>query len=87
MDLKQILYVVVGLLVLIALAKFILHLNLSKIFGLVVNGLIGFAILYVINYFDLIKVPINIVTCLVSGVFGIPGVILVVLLAFLGIIK
>lgn len=54
---------------------------IKLIFKLLLNALSGFGLLLLANlisgFFDLI-IPINAASCLFSGVFGIPGVILLV---------
>ena len=72
-------------LVVILLSKFLFHIEGSKLVGLIINAIIGFAILWLINYTGLVSIPINIVTSLVVGIFGLPGVIVLILLAVLGI--
>ena len=80
------LVLIIAALVVIAIAKFILHLSIGKVIGLAINALVGFVVLYVINLTGLVSVPLNIVTSLVAGVFGLPGVIVLIILAFMGII-
>ena len=75
----------IALLVIIAL-KFLLHLDLKKVIGLIINAVIGMIVLWVINWTGLVSIPINIITCLVVGIFGVPGTILLVVLALLGVI-
>lgn len=72
--------------IVILLAKFILNLNLSKIIGLIVNAIIGFVILWLINKTGLVTIPMNIITYIIAGALGVPGVIILVLLALIGII-
>ena len=60
-------------LIVILIAKFLFHLNGKKL-------------LWLINLTGLITLPINIITCLLVGIFGVPGVILLILLVLLGII-
>ena len=74
----------IALLVIVAL-KFILHLNLKKVIGLILNAVIGMAVLWVINWTGLVSIPINIITCLVVGIFGVPGTIVLIILSLLGI--
>ena len=57
------------------------------VFKMLINGVCGFALLFLANFvggfFDF-AIPVNIITCLVAGAFGIPGVIfLVVVILFL----
>ena len=73
-------------LVVILIAKFLLHLDGKKLIGLIVNAIVGLIVLWIINLTGLIALPINIITCLLVGVFGLPGVILLVLLVLAGII-
>ena len=73
-------------LIVILIAKFLFHLNGKKLVSLIVNAIVGLIILWLINLTGLITLPINIITCLLVGIFGVPGVILLILLVFLGII-
>ena len=66
----------------------ILAAPIKKIFKLLINAVCGFALLFVANFiggfFDF-SIPVNILTCIVAGAFGIPGVIfLVVVVYFMG---
>ncbi len=72
--------------IVILLAKFILNLNLSKIIGLIINAIVGFIILWLINKTGLVTIPMNIITYIIAGALGVPGVIILVLLALIGII-
>lgn len=72
--------------IVILLAKFVLNLNLSKIIGLIINAIIGFIILWLINKTGLVSIPMNIITYIIAGALGVPGVIILVLLALIGII-
>ncbi len=80
------LVLVIAALVVIAIAKFILHLSLGKIIGLAINAVIGFAVLYILNMTGLVSIPLNLVTSLVAGVFGLPGVIVLIILTLTGIL-
>ena len=72
--------------VVILLSKFLFHVEGSKLIGLIINALIGFAILWLINYTGLVSIPLNIITSLVVGILGLPGVVLLIILALLGVI-
>lgn len=72
--------------IVILLAKFVLNLNLNKIIGLIINAIVGFIILWLINKTGLVSIPMNIITYIVAGALGIPGVIILILLALIGII-
>ena len=70
----------------ILLSKFLFHVDGSKLIALIVNAIIGFAILWLINYTGLVSIPLNIITSLVVGILGLPGVVLLIILALLGVI-
>ncbi len=56
------------------------------IFKLLLNAIIGFVLLFLANLiggFFNFSVPVNLISCLISGVFGIPGVIFLVMLKLL----
>jgi inhibitor of the pro-sigma K processing machinery len=73
-------------LVVILLCKFLFHVDGSKLVGLIVNAIIGFAILWLINYTGLVSIPINIITALIVGIFGLPGVVVLIILALIGVL-
>ena len=76
---------IVGVLVALYVLIRILAAPIKWIFKLLLNALTGFLLLFLANFisgfFDF-SIPVNLVTCLVSGVFGIPGVIFLVVVIF-----
>ena len=64
----------------------ILTAPVKLIIKLLLNALTGFLLLFLANlisgFFDF-SVPVNLITCLVSGVFGIPGVIFLFVVTYL----
>ncbi len=82
----HLLYILAIALIVICLAKFVFHLNGKKLVALIVNAIIGFVVIWVINWTGLIHIPLNIITSLVVGIFGLPGVVLLVLLVLLKVI-
>ena len=73
--------VVVALYVLVR----ILAVPIRKIFKLLINAVCGFALLFAANFiggfFDF-QIPVNILTCVIAGAFGIPGVIFLVVAVY-----
>ena len=73
---------IVGVLVALYVLIRILAAPIKWIFKLLLNALTGFLLLFLANFisgfFDF-SIPVNLVTCLISGVFGIPGVIFLVI--------
>ena len=59
---------------------------IKLIFKLLINAVSGFLLLFLANFvsgfFDF-SIPVNLLSCLISGVFGIPGVIFLVVLRLL----
>lgn len=59
-------------------AIFLISHLISLPFKLLINGLLGCAMLFCLNFVGGLvnfTVPINIITALVAGIFGIPGII------------
>ena len=80
--------VLVAIIVLLV-AKFVLNLNVRRIIELAINIVLGILVLWLLNKFGGglgISIPINVITAIVVGVLGIPGVIILVLLNLIGII-
>ena len=76
---------IIGVLVALYVLIRIIAAPIKWIFKLLLNALTGFLLLFLANFisgfFDF-SIPVNLVTCLVSGVFGIPGVIFLVVVIF-----
>ncbi len=73
-------------LIVILVAKFVFKVGGKTLIGLVVNAVVGFVVLWIINWTGLVSIPMNIVTWLVAGAFGVPGVVILIVLAVLGVI-
>ncbi len=75
--------------VVLLVAKFVLGINANKLIGLIINVLLGIVVIWLLNKFGGslgISIPLNIITALVVGVLGLPGVIILVLLNLIGFI-
>ena len=70
----------------VILSKFLFKIDASKVLALVLNVIVGSIILWLINYTGLVSIPLNLITSLIVGVLGLPGVIILVILAYLGIL-
>jgi len=77
---------VAGVLIVIALGK-VLLLPMKFVLKLVVNGLLGGLAIIVINLLAQpllgFFIPLNIISALVAGILGLPGIILLVILQFM----
>ena len=75
-------FIVVGLILLLILKIF--KVKLKTIITILINILVGGIVLFCINYIPGINIPIDIWRSLAVGVFGVPAVIVIVILYFLG---
>lgn len=83
--LNTVLTLVLAVVVIIIAIK-IISTPIRWIFKLLVNTLFGFVILFLINFFGQyvgISLEMNTFNAIITGVFGVPGVILLLLLKFL----
>ena len=78
--LSSVLMIVLAALVIFALLK-ILSAPIRLIFKLLINTAVGFALLFLVNligsYFGF-SLEMNLLNALVTGIFGIPGVIVLI---------
>ncbi len=83
------LYIVLFAAILLLILKFIFNVSLKTIGELILNVVIGIIVLWLVNKFGgalgIPNIPINVITALVVGVFGLPGVIVLILLFYLKI--
>lgn len=86
MDILTTVLLIIGVAVSLYVVFKILAAPIKLIFKLIINAVTGFLLLFLANFisgfFDF-AIPINLISCLVSGIFGIPGVIFLVVVQFL----
>lgn len=88
MDMPQLFFAVAFILLLILITGSILVRPLRFLMKLVFNSLVGLILLVVFNFiggFVDFTIPVNLITVLVAGFLGLPGLILLILLQILGI--
>lgn len=76
---------VAGVLIVLALGKALI-LPMKVVLKLIVNGVLGGFVILLINLLGApfnFFIPLNIVSAMVAGVLGLPGIILLVILKFL----
>ena len=86
MDLVYTILMVVGCIFALYVLLKIVMAPIKWIFKLLLNTLSGFILLFLANLiggFFNFSLSINLINCLISGVFGIPGVIFLVMLKLL----
>ncbi len=86
MELVYTILMVVGCIFALYVLLKIVMAPIKWIFKLLLNAVSGFMLLFLANLiggFFNFSVPVNLISCLISGVFGIPGVIFLVMLKLL----
>jgi inhibitor of the pro-sigma K processing machinery len=76
---------IIGVLIVFAFGKVML-LPLKIIFRLVINGILGGLAIVIINLIGTplgFTISLNLISALVAGILGLPGIILLVILKFL----
>ncbi len=58
---------------------------IRKVVPLILHGIAGIAIFWALNYLHILNVPIDVVSFLIAAFGGIVGVLIVIMLAYLGI--
>ena len=86
MSIMQLLYILIVACVVLIIAKFLLHLTPKKLYALIVNILFSLLVIWILDYFGIVSVPINLITILLIGILGIPGVLFCVVLVLLGLL-
>ena len=79
--LSSILMIAATVVFIILLIK-ILWAPIRWIFKLALNALLGFVVLFIFNFFGEfigISIPINLISSLITGFFGVPGVVFLIL--------
>lgn len=84
------LYIILVAIILLLVLKYVFNISLKTIAELALNIVIGILVLWLINKFGgsigIPNIPINFITALVVGILGLPGVILLILLFYFGIV-
>ena len=79
--LSSLLMIAAGVVFIILLIK-ILSEPIRWIVKLALNALLGFVVLFIFNFFGEfigISIPINLISSLITGFFGVPGVVFLIL--------
>lgn len=80
MEIQSLVGPLIGVAIIFLLIKLV-----SLPFWLLKNSIIGAIMLYIINFIGIFTIKITFIHCLIAGVFGIPGVI--ALLIYLNFLK
>ena len=80
LTLQNIIMLLIGLILGIIVLKLIFS-SIKKIVGLMINSVLGVILLMIVNFFGAyvgISVNINLLKAIIVGIFGIPGIIFLV---------
>lgn len=84
------LYIILIAVILLLVLKYVFNVSLKTVGELILNIVIGILVLWLVNKFGssigIPNIPINFLTALVVGIFGLPGVIVLILLFYFGIV-
>lgn len=72
--------ILIGLILAVILLRLIFG-SIKKIAGLMINSVLGAILLMIVNFFGAyigISVNINLLTAIIAGVFGIPGILFII---------
>lgn len=85
MGMDVILAYVFGIMILFLLAK-LLIIPIKLVWKLLVNAIVGGITLFILNiiggFFGL-YIPINIITALITGILGVPGVVVILIVQYI----
>ncbi len=80
------LYIILVAALLLVVLKYVFNVSLKTLGELLLNIVIGLIVLWLVNKFGgaigIPNIPINLLTALIVGVFGLPGVIVLILLFY-----
>lgn len=78
-------FVIVAIIAIIALFLIlkILKISFKTIIKIVVNGLIGLLVIYLLNFIPQVDIPMTWWSALIVGFLGVPGAIIMLIVSFL----
>ncbi len=86
MELVSTILLIAGCVIALYVLLKIIAAHIKLIFKILLNALTGCLLLFLANFisgFFTFTIPVNLISCLISGVFGIPGVIFLVIFKLL----
>lgn len=74
-----------GLLVLVVLALAAVYMTMKVVKPLIINAIVGLVLIFAVQYLGLVEVELGLLAVGVVAVGGVPGAVLVMLLAYFGV--
>ena len=75
--------IVIGILFLLTLLMKIFKVSAKIILAIVINGIIGCGVLILLNLIPVISLPINLISSILTGIFGLPFVIIFLIISLI----
>ena len=72
--------------ILLFILKYIFNVNFSFVYYLIINVILGVLLVWFINYSGVLYIPINSFSKTITGIFGVPGVMGLSLMALAGML-
>lgn len=69
----------ISALIFVLILKFVFKFGIKTIVNIVINIIVGGIVLFLINLVPFINLPINAINALITGIFGVPGVIFIII--------
>ncbi len=74
-----------GLLVLVVLALAAVYMTMKVVKPLIINAIVGLVLIFAVQYLGIVEVELGLLAVAVVAVGGVPGAVLVMLLAYFGV--
>ena len=81
-EILQYILIALAAIVVVSLVLKLLKFSFKTIIKIVINAVIGVASMFLLNLIPGVNMPIEWWTALITGLFGIPGVIVVLIISF-----
>lgn len=75
----------IGLLVLVALALVAVYVTMKIVKPLIINAIVGLLIIFAVDFLGFVEVELGLLAVAIVAIGGVPGAVLVLLLAYLGV--
>ena len=77
-------WIILLAIILIFLLKRVFHINFNWVYYLIINIVLGVALVWFINLSGVLYIPFSFFSKMMTGIFGVPGVMCLSLMALVG---
>ncbi len=75
----------IGLLVFVALALVAVYVTMKVVKPLIINAIVGLLVIFAVDFLGFVEVELGLLAVAIVALGGVPGAVLVLLLAYLGL--